>query len=318
MPSSTEILFALGLGDQVVAVTHECDYPPEALTKPKVTRSEISPALSSIEIDFRVRQQLENIGTLYQLDVELLDSLSPDIIFTQQLCTVCAVSYDNVFRVAQKIKSKPKVVNLEPQSLEGIFQNILEVGRLTGRISKANNVVNELQGRVERVRKLTQTLERKRVLCLEWLDPPFCAGHWIPELVELAGGSDALGRKHQPSSQVAWNQILSYNPDVIVVMCCGFSIERTLREISVLKNPMLERLSAVKNNNLFVVDGSSYFSRPGPRIVDSLEILTTIFHLNELTYGLVESCQPKLFPIEYPQNIVQQVYLTETGHFTNI
>lgn len=299
LPSATEILFALGLCDQLVAVTHECDYPPEALTKSKVTRSEISPTMSSAEIDFRVRQQLTDVGTLYHLDVPLLDELAPDIIFTQQLCTVCAVAYDNVYQIAQKLRSKPKVINLESTSLEGIFQNIQGVGNLTGTTAKANEVVKGLRDRIERIRQLTTTLEPKKALCLEWLEPPFCAGHWIPELVEIAGGYDALGRKHSPSCQVAWEQILSYNPDVLVIMCCGFTVERTLQEISLLRKSELERIAAIQKGNVFVVDGSSYFSRPGPRIVDSIEILTTIFH-------------PELFPIDYPRDVVQEVNIFET------
>jgi len=299
LPSSTEIIYALGLGDNLVAVTHECDYPEEALTKPKVTRSEISPALSSIEIDFRVRQHLEQHGTLYELDVELLDHLEPDIIFTQQLCTVCAVAYENVCRSAQRLKSKPTVINLEPNSLEGIFQSIVDVGDLTGARKRADELAAELRGRVKRIQERTKAIERRKVLCLEWLDPPFCCGHWIPDLVEVAGGYDALGRKHAPSCQVAWEQILSYNPEVLVIMCCGFTVERTLQEISLLRKSELERVAAIQQGNVFVVDGSSYFSRPGPRIVDSVEILATIVH-------------PNLFPIDYPHDVVQELNIFET------
>jgi len=293
LPSATEIIFGLGLGDHLVAVTHECDYPAEALTKPKVTRSVISPALSSIEIDFRVRQQLEDVGSLYHLDVEFLDTLEPDIILTQQLCTVCAVSYENVSRIARRLKSHPNVINLEPNSLEGIFQSIREVGELTGVRTRADTLVEELRERVKRIQKLTNNVGRRNVLCLEWLEPPFCSGHWIPELVEIAGGVDELSQKHKPSRQVDWNQIVSYNPEVLVVACCGFSVERTLQEISVLNRPEIQKCSAVKNGEVYIVDGSSYFSRPGPRIVDSVEILATILH-------------PELFPFDYPPSVVQR------------
>ncbi len=301
LPSSTEILFALGLGDRVVAVTHECDFPPQAAVKPQVTRSEINPLLASAEIDFRVRQQLENVGSLYQLDAQLLEELKPDIIFTQQLCTVCAVSYDNVYRIANSLPSKPRVVNLEPKSLEGIFENILEVGSLANVADRAAKRVNELRQRVEKVRHLTLNTDRRKLLFLEWLEPPFCAGHWVPELIDFAGGFDPFGKRHQPSSQLAWEQILSYNPDVIVVSCCGFSVERALKEIHVLANNEFQHLTAAREASFFVVDGSSYFSRPGPRIVDSLEILAAILH-------------PELFPIDYPQSVVRRVNILATEY----
>ena len=294
LPSSTEILYGLGLDDQIVAVTHECDFPPDALIKPKVTRSEITPSLSSAEIDFQVRRQLENAGSLYELNVQLLDELKPDIIFTQQLCTVCAVSYENVYRVANTLSSKPRVINLEPKSLDGIFENILEVGGLTGVTDRAVSLVHGLQQRVERVRQLTMHMGRRKLLFLEWLDPPFCAGHWNPELIEIAGGYDALSCKFLPAHQLAWEQILSYNPESIVVSCCGCSVERTLQDIHLLQLPQLQDMSAIRNGNVFVVDGSAYFSRPGTRIIDSLEILATIVH-------------PELFPFDYPESIVYHV-----------
>lgn len=292
LPSATEIVYALGLEESLVAVTHECDYPVEASHKPCITRSSISPALSSAEIDFRVRRQLSDAGTLYHLDVDLLESLKPDIILTQRLCAVCAVSYENVARIAHSLSSKPQVINLEPTSLEGIYQTIETVGVLTGVRDQARDLIKHLRGRVRRIQHMTSRCEKKKVLCLEWLEPPFCAGHWIPELVELAGGSDELGEKHRPSRQVAWERILSYNPEVLVVMCCGFSIERALQEIVILRQR--DTLGSVQEGNVYVVDGSSYFSRPGPRIVDSLEILATIVH-------------PELFPIDYPANVVRQV-----------
>ncbi len=293
LPSSTEIIYALGLQDHLVAVTHECDFPPEAGLKPRVTRSEITPSLSSAEIDFRVRQQLQDVGTLYHLDAALLEQLQPDVIFTQQLCTVCSVSYDNVYRIAQTLSRKPLVINLEPHSLEGIFDTILAVGNLAGESERADFVVAALKDRLQKVQLVTAGLPKKKVLCLEWIDPPFCAGHWIPELVEIAGGRDDLGRKHQPSKQVAWEKIIEYNPDVIIVMCCGFSVERSLQDIAHLKSQDLSRVSAIQSGQVFAVDGSSYFSRPGPRIVDSAEILATIIH-------------PELFPFDYPGTVVRQ------------
>jgi iron complex transport system substrate-binding protein len=297
LPSSTEMLFALGLEDQVVGVTHECDFPPQALAKPQVTSAEISQALASVEIDLRVRQQIENAGSLYELNVGHLEELKPDIIFTQQLCTVCAVSYENVYRVAATLSSKPVVVNLEPTSVEGIFDTILEVGRLTGVSDRALRLVDGLLKRVERVRRLTKHADRRKLLFLEWLNPPFCAGHWIPELIDYAGGFDPFARKLQPSVQLAWEQILLYNPDVIVVSCCGFSVDRTLKEVHFLDK--IRKLPSVREKNVYVVDGSSYFSRPGPRVVESLEILATILH-------------PEIFPIDYHQSVIQRINMSET------
>ncbi len=171
LPSATEIVYALGLEENLVAVTRECDYPPEASRKPCVTRSDISPALSSAEIDFRVRQQLDDVGTLYHLDVDMLESLRPDVILTQQLCTVCAVSYENVARIAQGLSSKPRVINLEPISLEGIYQTIETVGDLAGVQDRARDLLRHMREKVERIRLLTSTCERKNVVCLEWLEP---------------------------------------------------------------------------------------------------------------------------------------------------
>lgn len=295
LPSATEIMYALGIEHQLVGVTHECDYPSGALSKPIVTKSKITPLLSSRAIDFRVKQQLAEVGSLYSLDATLLESLKPDIILTQQLCTVCAVSYENVARIAHQLGRKPQIVNLEPSSLEGIFQNIVTVGLLTGTSERAEKIVQNFRKRVSRIADVVRGLEEKSILCLEWLNPPFCAGHWIPELVELAGGVDMLGEKHQPSRQVAWDEILSYNPDIIVIMCCGFSVQRTIKELSILQNSTFENLQAVRSGRVYVVDGSSFFSRPGPRIVDSLEIMATIIY-------------PDMFPFDYPEQVMKQIH----------
>lgn len=294
LPSATEIIYALGASDQLVAVTHECDFPDEARAKPRITRSDISPMLRSLEIDRRVRSQLHDHGTLYHLDVELLGRLSPEIILTQQLCTVCAVSFESVARIASTMPGSPQVISLEPTTLDGILKSIMQVGSLIGREDRAAEVVKGLQQRIDSVSSVTRTTVRRKALCLEWVDPPFCAGHWIPELVEIAGGFDALAKKGKPSHQVAWDEILSYNPEVIVIMCCGFSVERATLEVSTLLEHTHGLLNGIQEGEVYVVDGSSFFSRPGPRIVESIEILATVFH-------------PELFPFDYPVTTVRQI-----------
>ncbi len=291
LPSTTEICFALGLSDEIVCVTHECDYPSEALKKPRVTRSAIPSDIPGAEIDRLVRSQLSGAGTLYHLDTELLARLAPDVILTQELCTVCSISYETVLRIAQNLPSLPQVVNIEPRSLEGILESILAVGRIAGVVGKAESLAASLRDRIERVRALAAPQEPKRVVCLEWVDPPFCGGHWIPELVTIAGGIDALGRLHEPSKPVAWNQIIEYNPDVIVVMCCGFTVERGMAEWLSRGRPFLQQSGARIRPRVAVVDGSSFFSRPGPRIAESVELLASIIH-------------PDLFPYEYPESVL--------------
>ncbi|MBI3006338.1 MAG: cobalamin-binding protein [Ignavibacteriales bacterium] len=280
LPSSTEIVYALGLGEQLVGVTHECDYPEEALRKPHITRSLIPSSYSSAAIDQLVREQLHDGGALYELRVDVLKQLKPDLILTQRLCDVCAVSYNNVARAARLLNPVPNVVSLEPNRLNDIFENIIFVGKLVGTETTAHRVVVSLRERVDRVvAKTRKARQRPRVLCLEWMDPPFCAGHWIPELVTLAGGVDELGLLEQDSKRISWDAVVNYNPDMIIIMCCGFSIKRTLQEISVLQNqPSWDELKAVKSSHVYVADGNAYFSRPGPRIVESLEILAKIFH----------------------------------------
>lgn len=296
LPSSTEIVYALGLGKQLVGVTHECDYPEEAVRKPHVTRSLIPSSYSSAAIDQLVREQLHDGGTLYELDLELLKQLKPDMILTQRLCDVCAVSYSNVARAAHVLDPVPQVINLEPNRLEDIFENIVLVGKLTGREKRAAEVVSKLRQRVEFVLAKTQKASWKpRVLCLEWLNPPFCSGHWIPELVTLAGGVDELGCLGQDSKRIPWNAVVKYDSDVIIVMCCGFSVTRTLEEISVLYQfPHWEELKAVRSTQVYVTDGNAHFSRPGPRIVASLEILAKILH-------------PDLFPEPLPKDAVHHL-----------
>ena len=290
LPSATEIVFTLGLGDQLVAVTHECDYPPEAARLPAITRSAIDhTGSSSRDIHAHVTRYVHGGSSIYHIDQDLLQGLSPDVILTQELCEVCAVSYSEVQRAVRSLQGEREVLSLEPTSLGGILETIDEVGRLTGVPDRASEVVWQARQRIDEVASVAQRASAQpRVLALEWLDPPFIGGHWVPEMVRLAGGRDGLGREGLPSSQVSWDHIADYNPEVAVLMPCGFSLERTVEEMGrTLLPKQWHNLAAVRSNRVYAVDGSSYFNRPGPRIIDGLEILAEIIH-------------PELFPRSKP------------------
>lgn len=281
LPSATEILCALGLADELMAVTHECDYPSVVLGKPWITRSRLEPGLSSGEIDEAVRSQLESDAhSLYTIDRALLARLDPDLIVTQKLCEVCAVAYDEVLDAVAELPRRPEVMNLEPMSLREVFDDILRVGQATGRTRAAHMLVGQLEARVQSVaHQVAGAKRRPRVGFLEWIDPLFCGGHWNPELVKLAGGVDKLGRLGEPSVRIEWEQVRELAPEVLIISCCGFSVERAREDIPLLEaQPGWDDLPAVRNGRVHVVDGSAYFSRPGPRLVDSLEMLARLVH----------------------------------------
>lgn len=280
LPSATEIVFALGLGDSLVAVSHECDYPTEAGQLPKITRSNIPSGIPSSEIDSTVSATLETQGSLYELDLPLLESLRPDLILTQRLCDVCAVSFDHVREAVKSLPSRPEILNLEPCSLEGIFQNILTLASVTGSEAAGAKLVDSLRRRVEAVRVKTASLkERPRVFCMEWVDPPYCGGHWMKELVEIAGGLDDLANLHRPSRRIEWKRVLEFAPEVIVLTCCGFDLARAEQEGVILAGfEGASGLPAFQAGRVFATDGSHFFARPGPRIVESLEILAHLIH----------------------------------------
>jgi iron complex transport system substrate-binding protein len=275
LPSATEIVFALGHGNSLVGVTHECDFPADAAQIPKVTRSNIPDGIPSAEIDQAVSKALIEAGTLYELDLPLLGRLQPDLVLTQRLCAVCAVSYDRVQEAAKSLPSQPTVLNLEPHSLGDILDNIVTVGQALGIEAEAKAVRASLQQRIDAVRHKTATLSnRPRVFCMEWVDPPFCGGHWMKELVEIAGGRDDLAVLNRPSRRIEWEKVLEFAPEVIVLTCYGFDLSRCVQEGEILANLEGARdLPAMKNGRVYATDGSAYFSRPGPRIVESLEIL---------------------------------------------
>lgn len=280
LPSATEIICELGLRDRLVGVTHECDYPRSVLDLPKVTKTLIPTDATSREIDALVRDRMGQQSALYALDMEALERLQPDVIVTQTLCDVCAVAEAEVTDAACKLASMPGVVNLEPETLEDVYGAIQQVADAIGEPGRAGPVIDALRQRVAAVVARTQNVgTRPRVALLEWLDPPFSTGHWNPELVRLAGGVDGLGREGERSVTLKWEQVIAWQPEVVMIACCGFTAERTMQEVGVLRDVEgWEDLPAVRDGRVYVTDGSSYFSRPGPRLVDSLELLAHVIH----------------------------------------
>ena len=284
LPAATEIAAALGLMDQVMGVSHECDFPYEASQRPRVTRCPAHDAgLTSREVDAWVRRTLRENGTIYAIDEPLLRKLCPDVILTQKLCDVCAVGYGTVARLAETLPGPPQVVNLEPSSLSDIFDNIRRVAEVCGVHERADELITRLSDRIEAVRRRVNCLgSRPRCLLMEWVDPPFCSGHWGPELVEIAGGHDPLGRKYQPSVQVDWREVLDARPEVVVLALCGYDVHRARRDYELLRRfRNFDLLPAARRGEIYLVDASAYFARPGPRIVDSIEILAGILHPEE-------------------------------------
>lgn len=281
LPAATEIAAALGLIDNVVGVSHECDFPKEANTRPRVTRCPVHDSgLTSREVDAWVRRALRENGTIYTIDEQLMRELRPDVILTQKLCDVCAVGYGTVARLAETLPGPPEVVNLEPTSLSDIFDDIHHVAKACGVAARGDKLVAQLSARVEAVRRRTaQIPDRPRCFLMEWVDPVFCSGHWGPELVEIAGGLDPLGRKHQPSVEVRWETVLDARPEIIVLALCGYNVDGARHDYQLLRRfPGFDSLPAAQNARICVVDANAYFARPGPRIVDSLEILAGIIH----------------------------------------
>lgn len=280
LPSATEIICEIGLADQLVGVTHECDDPPQARVLPKVTQTHIPTEATSREIDDLVRNRMLTRRALYSLDTAMLDRLAPDLIVTQALCDVCAVDEAEVSAAACQLPGRPRVINLEPTRLSHVFDCMQRVGEAAGVSERAAQSVRRLRSRVEIIAETTQRIKTKpRVVLLEWIDPPFSCGHWSPELVELAGGVELIGRAGERSRGIAWQEIVDADPDVMLIACCGFDIARTRRDLPILaRNPGFRELRCVQKGRVFVTDGNAYFSRPGPRLVDSVEILAHALH----------------------------------------
>jgi len=273
LPSATEIVCALGLEESLVAVTHECDYPESVKTKPVVTRSVLDGTGDSAQIDRHIRELVHHGSSIYTLDADRLAMLQPDIILTQELCEVCAVSYPVVERAARRSPTPMQLVSLEPQQLADVFEHIRLVGRLADRDTEAERVVADLEDQIDQVHERISNEPVRPVVILEWIDPPFNAGHWTPGLVQIAGGRDLLGIPGGPAHPVEWKAVVEARPAVLVISACGLSLERSLAEA----DTVLGRYGALAGET-WVVDGNAFFSRPGPRLVDSVEILAGILH----------------------------------------
>ncbi len=274
VPSATETLFALGLGDEVIAVTHECDWPPDVLDRPKITRDLIEPGLSAREIDAAVRERTDRGESIYALDADLLADLQPDLIVTQALCAVCAVSYDDVRAVAERISSRPRVISLDPSTIGEALGDVRTLAEATDRRDEGVALVHDASMRIDRVRLAVRAARRPRVAALEWLDPPFVAGHWTPQLIDYAGGEDVLGLAGERSEVTSWEVVAAAEPDVVVVMPCGYDAVRAREEAETYR----DRLDSLGAGQVVAVEAAAYFSRPGPRLVDGLELLAWLLH----------------------------------------
>jgi len=274
VPSATEMLFALGLGGDVIAVTHECDYPPAVRELPKITRDVLPAGLSTAQIDAAVKERTLQGQSIYELDTEMLRDLRPDLIVTQALCSVCAVSYEDVRAVADEIETHPQVISLDPRTVGEVLGDARTLAQATDRRDTAVELVRDASVRIDRIRLAVRRARRPRVVALEWLDPPFAAGHWVPQLIEFAGGEDVLGFPGERSEERSWEEVAASQPDLVIVMPCGFDAQIAHREAEMHR----EQLAALGAGEIVAVDAASYFSRPGPRIVDGLELLAHILH----------------------------------------
>jgi iron complex transport system substrate-binding protein len=278
VPHATELLFALGLGPQVVAVTHECDHPPQALQRTRVTRDVLPPGLSAGEIDAAVRERTLEGEAIYELDREALRELEADLIVTQELCPVCAVSYEEVAELAKELPSRPRVIALDPKTLGETLGDVRTLAEATGRREQGVELVGQAAARIDRVELAVRAQPRVRVAALEWLDPVYVAGHWTPQMIELAGGEDVLGLPAKPSKVVSWDQLAGARPQVVVVMPCGYDARRAHEEA----RTFARELAGLNAERIVAVNASAYFSRPGPRLIDGLELLGHILHPERL------------------------------------
>jgi len=280
IPSATEMLYALGLGDQLCGVTHECDYPPEARGTPVAIRSLMDTSrMSQREIDDMVVESISHGHGLYEIDKALLRENPPDVVITQELCDVCSVSLRDVLSTISDLSKSCKVVSLKPRGLSGVLDDVLTVGKACGAEPAAAELVRSLEARIRRVRERAEGLDRPRVFCVEWFDAVFASGHWVPEMVGIAGGEDSLGLAGRDSRKIPWELVVAYDPEVLVLMPCGFDVGRTAEDVPLLaKNEGWRSIAAVKAGAVFATDGSAYFSRPGPRLVDGLELLSRMVH----------------------------------------
>lgn len=281
LPSATEMACALGLGDSLVGITHECDYPDEVKDKPVVVRNVLPiESMTESEIDGAVAERLSTGQSLYQIDESLLAELAPDLILTQNLCQVCAPSGNEVSEVLKSLPRTPDILWLTPKSLDEIFDNLRELGIATGRLEQAEMLIAEGRARLEKLKSATESLsQRPRVFCMEWVEPVFASGHWVPEMVSIAGGEDGLGQDGADSVRISWEKVLAWRPEVFIVMPCGFNLPKVIEQGKLLtKKPRWRDLPAVRNGRVYAVDANSYFARPGPRVVEGTELLAHLIH----------------------------------------
>jgi iron complex transport system substrate-binding protein len=281
LPSATEMVGALGLADHLIGITHECDYPPEITNKPIVVRNALPLARMSLrEIDAAVSARIRNGASLYQVDERLLQELAPTLILTQNLCQVCAPSGNEITQLLKSLRPTPQILWFTPNSLAGIEENLQELGKATDRSKETQAVIASGRARLGKVTTLTRNAsKRPRVFCMEWVDPVYCSGHWVPEMVELAGGVDELSRKGTDSVRVGWQDVLNWAPEVLIISPCGFSLTGAAQQmVELFAYPGWADLPAVRQHRVYAVDANSYFARPGPRVVDGIELLAHLFH----------------------------------------
>lgn len=280
LPSATEIVYALGLGDALVGVSHECDFPEDARRKTKIIEPLFqSETLDSRKIDALVIDSMKQGRSIYRIKIDELRRANPDLILTQELCDVCAVGADDVRGAAKQLEKPVSILTLDPHTLQDVKSDILKVGVSLGRTEEAAKLVSELERKTESIRQLTRAAERRRVFCVEWLNPLMNAGHWVPEMVECAGGVDGLARKGAPSTYLDWGSVAEYDPEIMVLMPCGFTTRRTIEEAErVLSLKEIGRTTAIREGRVYATDGHNYFSRSGPRLFDAIRILAQMIH----------------------------------------
>lgn len=329
LPSATEMVFALGLGDALVCVTHECDYPPEARTKPVVVRNVLPiETMDQPAIDRAVAERLRTGESLYQIDEALLRKLSPDLILTQNLCQVCAPSGNEVSQVLQTLEKRPEILWLTPRTVSEIFDNLRQLAAATNSETEAERILDDCHARIDALKTLTKAcVERPRLFCMEWIDPVYACGHWVPELVKLAGGSDELGREGGESVRISWQEISAWAPEILVIMPCGFNLQQTMKQIwSVFGRYSPTRsehsseffeLPAVKSGRVYAVDANSYFARPGPRVIEGAELLAQIVHPEIFRQSTIPDHSTSFQPVDVSllQGLLKegQDYLLENG-----
>lgn len=281
LPSATEMACALGLSDQLVGITHECDYPPEVRGKAIVVRKALPiETMSQLEIDVAVSERMRDGLSLYEVDEKLLQELAPDLILTQNLCQVCAPSGNEVSQALNLLSKKPQILWLTPNSLAEIFANLRELGEATGHSKKAEELIAGAWARLRKISAVTENLAlRPRVFCMEWFDPVYCSGHWVPEMVMIAGGLDSLSKAGADSVRIPWADVVAWKPEVLILTPCGFDLAQTVEQSQQLFNyPDWSTLPAVRDGRVYAVDANSYFARPGPRVVDGTELLAHLIH----------------------------------------